>query len=223
MPAGIFGHVHGAAFEVGKALVEHPHTKAVGFTGSYIGGRQLFDWANQRSKPIPVFAEMSSINPVFLLPGKLKESAAETATLYASSITLGVGQFCTNPGLIIGIEGAELKKFIHALGEEIVKTAPGTMLHMGIFKNYVERRGNALSQEAVDTVAVSEKDPHLNEAAPTLASTTGSVFKQSRLTPGSIWALFIGSTLPGRTGNAGGNKTFGRAAYCNSDGKRKRY
>ncbi|HZI52353.1 MAG TPA: aldehyde dehydrogenase family protein, partial [Chitinophagaceae bacterium] len=176
MPAGIFGHVHGAAFEVGKALVEHPHTKAVGFTGSYIGGRQLFDWANQRSKPIPVFAEMSSINPVFLLPGKLRESAYETAALYASSITLSVGQFCTNPGLIIGIESAELKKFIHALGEEIVKTAPGTMLHMGIFKNYVERRGNALSQEAVDTVAVSEKDPHLNEAAPTLASTTGQAF-----------------------------------------------
>ncbi len=176
MPPGIFSHVHGAAFEVGKALVEHPHTKAVGFTGSYLGGRQLFDWANQRSKPIPVFAEMSSINPVFLLPGKLKESAAETATLYASSITLGVGQFCTNPGLIIGIDGPELKKFIHVLGEEIVKTSPGTMLHMGIFKNYVERRGNALSQEAVDTVAVSEKDPHLNEAAPTLASTTGNAF-----------------------------------------------
>ncbi len=72
LPAGIFSHVHGVAFDVGKALVEHPHTRAVGFTGSYLGGRQLFDWANQRSKPIPVFAEMSSINPVFLLPGKLR-------------------------------------------------------------------------------------------------------------------------------------------------------
>jgi NADP-dependent aldehyde dehydrogenase len=91
------------------------------------------------------------------LPGKLRESANETATLYASSITLGVGQFCTNPGLIIGIDGPELKKFVHSLGDEIIKTAPGTMLHMGIYKNYVERRGNALSQEAVDTVAVSEK------------------------------------------------------------------
>jgi len=68
MPEGIFSHVHGAGFEVGKALVEHPHTRAVGFTGSFLGGRQLFDWANHRSKPIPVFAEMSSINPVFLLP-----------------------------------------------------------------------------------------------------------------------------------------------------------
>ena len=70
MPEGVFAHVHGASFEVGKALVEHPHTKAVGFTGSFAGGKQLFDWANQRKVPIPVFAEMSSINPVFLLPEK---------------------------------------------------------------------------------------------------------------------------------------------------------
>ncbi len=176
MPEGIFSHVYGASFEVGQALVEHPYTRAVGFTGSYLGGRQLFDWANHRSKPIPVFAEMSSINPVFLLPGKLKESATETAKMYASSITLGVGQFCTNPGLIIGIEGQELQDFIQTLGETIKEIAPGTMLHMGIFKNYVERRGNALSQEDVETIAVSVKDPHLNEAAPTIASTTGQAF-----------------------------------------------
>ena len=108
-----FAHVHGAGFEVGKALVTHPHTKAVGFTGSYIGGKQLFDWGNQRKEPIPVFAEMGSVNPVFLLPGKLSASANEIATMYAGSITLGVGQFCTNPGLIIGIESEALKTFIH--------------------------------------------------------------------------------------------------------------
>jgi NADP-dependent aldehyde dehydrogenase len=176
MPEGIFAHVNGAGFEVGKALVEHPHARAVGFTGSYLGGRQLFDWANQRSKPIPVFAEMSSINPVFLLPGKLKESPQETAKLYASSITLGVGQFCTNPGLIIGIESEALKQFIQHLGEAIHEIAPALMLHPGIFKNYVERRGNALAQEEVEMVAVSAKDPHLNEAAPTIASATGHAF-----------------------------------------------
>ena len=76
MPEGIFAHVHGASFEVGKALVEHTYTKAVGFTGSFVGGKQLFDWANQRKVPIPVFAEMSSINPVFLLPEKMKTAAA---------------------------------------------------------------------------------------------------------------------------------------------------
>ena len=68
MPKGIFSHVHGTSFEVGKALVTHPHTKAVGFTGSYLGGKQLFDWGNQRKEPIPVFAEMGSVNPVFLMP-----------------------------------------------------------------------------------------------------------------------------------------------------------
>ena len=70
LPKGIFAHVHGVSFEVGKALVMHTHTKAVGFTGSFIGGKQLFDWANQRKEPIPVFSEMGSINPVFLLPEK---------------------------------------------------------------------------------------------------------------------------------------------------------
>ena len=129
MPEGIFAHVHGAGNEVGEALVKHPLTKAVGFTGSFLGGKQLFDWANQRKEPIPVFAEMSSINPVFLMPEKLRQSPVETAMLYAGSVTLGVGQFCTNPGLIIGIDNEDLQKFIHTLGEEIRKTSPGEMLH----------------------------------------------------------------------------------------------
>ncbi|MEO8405670.1 MAG: aldehyde dehydrogenase (NADP(+)) [Chitinophagaceae bacterium] len=176
MPAGIFAHVHGAGFEVGKALVEHKHTKAVGFTGSYLGGRQLFDWANQRKEPIPVFAEMGSINPVFLLPEKLKESAADTAKLYAGSITLGVGQFCTNPGLIISIESEGLQTFIHTLGEEIKKTSPGTMLHTGIFKAYVEKRANALSQEDVETVGVADGEPQFNQGSPTVASASGQAF-----------------------------------------------
>lgn len=176
MPDGIFAHVHGASIEVGKALVLHPYTKAVGFTGSFTGGKQLFDWGNQRKEPIPVFAEMGSINPVFLLPEKLKQSAAEVAKQYAGSITLGVGQFCTNPGLIIGIESDGLKTFIDTLGEEIKMIAPGTMLHPGIFKSYVEKRANALSQEAVETVAVSETEPQLNQGAPTIATATGEAF-----------------------------------------------
>jgi 2,5-dioxopentanoate dehydrogenase len=176
MPDGVFAHVHGAGFEVGKALVEHPYTKAVGFTGSYIGGRQLFDWANQRKEPIPVFAEMGSINPVFLLPEKLKQSAAEVAKQYAGSITLGVGQFCTNPGLLIGIDNEDLQTFINLLGEEIKKVAPGTMLHPGIFKGYVERRANALSQENVETIAVSDTEPQLNQGSPTIASASGQAF-----------------------------------------------
>ena len=176
MPEGIFAHVHGASIEVGKALVEHPYTKAVGFTGSFLGGKQLFDWANQRKEPIPVFAEMGSINPVFLLPEKLKQSAEDLAKMYASSITLGVGQFCTNPGLIIGLESEGLQNFINALAEEIKEIPPGTMLHPGIFKSYVEKRALALTQEDVETVAVSEKDPIVNQGMPTLAKATGEAF-----------------------------------------------
>ncbi len=176
MPDGIFTHLHGAGNEVGEALINHPFTKAVGFTGSFLGGKQLFDWANQRKVPIPVFAEMSSINPVFLLPEKLKESAADVAKMYSPSITLGVGQFCTNPGLIIGVESEGLQNFIKALGEEIKKATPGTMLHPGIFKNYVERRANSLAQSDVETVAVSETEPQLNQGAPTIASASGEAF-----------------------------------------------
>lgn len=176
MPEGVFAHVHGAGFEVGKALVTHAYTKAVGFTGSYLGGKQLFDWANQRKEPIPVFSEMGSINPVFLLPEKMKQSAAEVAKQYAGSITLGVGQFCTNPGLIIGVEGSELKTFIATLGEEIKKIAPGTMLHPGIAKAFIEKRKTAISQDDVETIAVSDTAPVENQGTPTIASASGKAF-----------------------------------------------
>jgi 2,5-dioxopentanoate dehydrogenase len=153
MPEGVFQHVYGQSFEVGKTLVMHPHTKAVGFTGSYTGGKQLFDWANQRKEPIPVFAEMGSVNPVYLLPEKLNSSATEIANMYAGSITLGVGQFCTNPGLIIGIESEALQIFIHDLGKAIQKIIPAPMLHAGIVKAYKENKENALLQEGVHLVA----------------------------------------------------------------------
>jgi len=176
MPNGVFAHVHGASQEVGKALVTHPHTKAVGFTGSYLGGKALFDWANQRKEPIPVFSEMGSVNPVFLFPEKMKQSAVEVAKMYAGSITLGVGQFCTNPGLIFGIEGEALQQFIDTLGNEIKAVNPGTMLHPGIAKNYLENRNKALSQQQVQTIAESNTQPAANQGVPTIASATGEAF-----------------------------------------------
>lgn len=176
MPAGIFSHVHGASFEVGKMLVEHSHTKAVGFTGSLRGGKALFEIASQRKEPIPVFAEMSSINPVFLMPGKMKEAAADLAKMYAGSITLGVGQFCTNPGLIIGIDNDDLNHFIAALSEEIKIAAPAEMLNPGIFKNYIESRANALSQDNVETVAVSTSEPLMYQGMATIASAKAAAF-----------------------------------------------
>ena len=176
MPKGIFAHIHGAGFETGKALVTHPHTKAVGFTGSYGGGKQLFDWGSQRKEPIPVFAEMGSINPIFLLPGKLKASVAEVAQLCAGSITLGVGQFCTNPGLIIGIESDALQTFIHDLGKAIQKVAPAPMLHSGIVSAYKKNKGNALLQEEVHLVAEAEIEVRENEGLPTIATASGQIF-----------------------------------------------
>ena len=176
MPKGIFAHIHGTSFETGKALVTHPHTKAVGFTGSYGGGKQLFDWGNQRKEPIPVFAEMGSINPVFLLPEKLDRSAAEIAQLYAGSITLGVGQFCTNPGLIIGIESNALQIFIDDLGNAIKKILPAPMLHAGIASAYKKNRSNALEQDSVQLVAESETAVKHNDGLPTVAIASGETF-----------------------------------------------
>lgn len=156
MPDGIFAHVYGTSFEVGEALVKHPLTKAVGFTGSFTGGKQLFDWGNQRKEPIPVFAEMGSINPVFLLPEKLKTSAVAMAKMYAASVTLGTGQFCTSPGLLLGVEGDDLQTFMATIGDEIKKVAPSTMLHPGIAKAYEDKSKRALDQEDVLVIAKSE-------------------------------------------------------------------
>ncbi|MEO6232898.1 MAG: aldehyde dehydrogenase (NADP(+)) [Ferruginibacter sp.] len=176
LPEGIFTHIHGTSFETGQALVMHPRTKAVGFTGSLVGGKALYDLANTREEPIPVFAEMGSINPVFLLPEKLNESAVEVAKMYAGSITLSAGQFCTNPGLIIGLVSDALDNFIDALATQIKQLSPATMLHPGIYKSYVEKRANALAQKDVETVSVSMIDAVENQGTPTIASASGEAF-----------------------------------------------
>lgn len=176
MPDGIFAHVYGASFAVGEALVKHPLTKAVAFTGSYAGGKQLFDWGAQRTEPIPVFAEMGSINPVFLLPEKLKTSAVDLAKQYAASITLGVGQFCTNPGLLLGVEGVDLQDFIAALGEEIKKITPATMLHNGIATAYNDKRSKALLQDEVLLIAESGEPGSDGCGSATVATATAERF-----------------------------------------------
>jgi NADP-dependent aldehyde dehydrogenase len=184
MPKGIFSHVYGESFETGKQLVTHPLVKAVGFTGSFSGGKALYDLACQRKEPIPVFAEMSSINPVFLLPDKLKTTANEIAAMYAGSITLSVGQFCTNPGLVIGIAGESLDRFIEELGNQVKKIPAGVMLHPGIAKSYREKKKLALAQQEVSTVAVSEETVPGDASDgitgnPTIASATAKAFLQN--------------------------------------------
>jgi alpha-ketoglutaric semialdehyde dehydrogenase len=181
MPKGVFQHLHGAGFEVGKALVSHALTKAVGFTGSLAGGKALFDLANARPVPIPVFAEMSSINPVVLLPKTLQREAVSTASKLAGSVTLGVGQFCTNPGLIIAVEGEALQSFVTALSSEITKVAPGKMLHKGIADNYSKRLGTALGQKGVTLEGKSAAEGTASDGRPTVASTTAANFLKNTL------------------------------------------
>lgn len=176
LPDGVFGHVYGAASAVGKQLVEHPFTAAVGFTGSLGGGRQLYDWACRRPIPIPVFSEMGSVNPTFLLPEKLQQDMEAIVTMYATAIVQGVGQYCTNPGLLIGIAGNEFDQFTRQLGEAIRKVAPQKMLHKGIAASYDEKRKDALEQKGVSIISSSEVANEIQEGSPTLAQTTASQF-----------------------------------------------
>ena len=129
MPAGVISLLHGWSNDVGLALVRHPLIAAVGFTGSLRGGRALFDAAAARPSPIPVYAEMGSINPVFLLPGAVRERADEIGAALAASITLGVGQFCTNPRVVLGVAGLELDRVRARLARELAGAGEGVMLY----------------------------------------------------------------------------------------------
>lgn len=166
----VFQHVQDSSFEAGKALVQHPMTKAVGFTGSFSGGKALWDYAAQRTEPIPVFAEMGSINPVFILPGALKVRSEKVADSYAASITQGVGQFCTNPGLLLGIQSPELTAFTRQLGDKITAITPATMLHPGIANSFVKNRGKALKEKGVTLLAESSTAAKENQGIPTVAT-----------------------------------------------------
>jgi NADP-dependent aldehyde dehydrogenase len=190
MPKNVFQHLYGKNFEVGQALINHPMTKAVGFTGSLTGGKALFDLANKRPEPIPVFAEMSSINPVVLLPESLKTDFEKTATLLSGSITLGVGQFCTNPGLIIAIENDGLKNFIQKLSEDLEKVMPGTMLHQGIADNYNKRLAETLKQQGVNIEAESSQHGNEKQGHPVIASVNADQFLKNHLLAEEVFGPF---------------------------------
>ncbi len=132
LPEGVFSLVQGKTIAVGMALVNDPNIKAVGFTGSYRGGKALFDAANQRPEPIPVYAEMGSTNPVFMLPGALASKAEALAKGLAGSFTLGVGQFCTNPGLVVLPSSEHTDQFKKTLAACNETSAEGIMLSQGI-------------------------------------------------------------------------------------------
>lgn len=136
LPPGVFSLLFDAGYEVGLALVKHPLIKAVGFTGSRRGGRALMDAAAARPEPIPVYAEMGSINPVVILPGALQEKGDEIVSGLQNSVTLGVGQFCTNPGLVFLPQSNEGNQFLDSLKQGLKEAAPGVMLTEGISKAY---------------------------------------------------------------------------------------
>jgi 2,5-dioxopentanoate dehydrogenase len=132
MPQAIFYLITDPSIEVGTTLVTHPVIRAVGFTGSTQAGRNLFNLAAARPDPIPVFAEMSSLNPVLIMPKALRERRAEIVKGLTGSVTLGVGQFCTKPGVVLGLRGWDFEEFTSALGEELTKVDPAPMLYPGI-------------------------------------------------------------------------------------------
>ncbi|NGM46194.1 aldehyde dehydrogenase (NADP(+)) [Rhodobacter sp. SGA-6-6] len=136
MPAGVFSMIHGDSPEVGAALVTHPLIRAVGFTGSTRGGKALFDLCAARPEPIPFFGELGSINPVFLLPGALAARPEALAQGWAASLTMGAGQFCTNPGLVVVESGPAADAFLHAARAALETVAPQVMLTEGIAAAY---------------------------------------------------------------------------------------
>jgi alpha-ketoglutaric semialdehyde dehydrogenase len=156
MPSAVFSLLMGSGREVGSALVASPEVKAVGFTGSFVGGMALVKLANERPEPIPVFTEMGSLNPVVLLPKRLQNDAEQVAEAFVASLNMGVGQFCTNPGLVLGIESPELDRFIKAASESLAKQPAGVMLNEGIQQAYNSGVATISRQPGVHKQAVGE-------------------------------------------------------------------
>ena len=177
-PDDWFSMVHGVQDEVGQILVRHPGIQAVGFTGSLYGGRALFDTAASREVPIPVYAEMGAVNPVFLLPGALADRADEIATGLHASVTLGSGQFCTNPGLVIALAGDDLDRFLAKLSECFAGSGPCTMLHGGILEAYETGTVDLSAKPSVELLAHSapEPDREKTQAASALFVTDAEAF-----------------------------------------------
>ncbi|WP_400073447.1 aldehyde dehydrogenase (NADP(+)) [Zobellia russellii] len=176
MPDGVFSNLNSSGIEVGQQLVLHPKIKGVGFTGSIKGGTALYKLANERKEPIPVFAEMGSINPVLALPSALREKGLDWARQYAGSVMLGAGQFCTNPGLILGIKSTSLDVFTNALGEEIEKLEPTCMLHPSIHSNYEKGKKELSSQGGADVVADYKSSVAPNYAQQKVLTVNGANF-----------------------------------------------
>ncbi|MFD2813489.1 aldehyde dehydrogenase (NADP(+)) [Paracoccus aerius] len=172
MPAGVFSFIHGDSHAVGAALVQHPLIKAVGFTGSLRGGRALFDLCAARHEPIPFFGELGSINPGFVLPHALAARGAKLAEGWSGSLTMGAGQFCTNPGLLVMPKGVLADAFAKAAGDIVAKSAPQIMLTDGIAEAYRAGANRAAGIATPIFEGVSEG----RNALPSIYKTTAEEF-----------------------------------------------
>jgi NADP-dependent aldehyde dehydrogenase len=169
---GVFSLIQGGNREVGEALVQHPLIKAVGFTGSLRGGRALFDLCAARPEPIPFFGELGSVNPMFLFPAAMSARAQAIAKGWAASLTMGAGQFCTNPGVAIVIDGPDADDFAGTATEALRQVAEQTMLTDGIAEAY--RSGARRIQSAGEVRELTGKDCPARAASPYLFETTGA-------------------------------------------------
>lgn len=176
MPDGTFSMVHGKSNEVGMVIVNHPLIKAIGFTGSFKGGKAIYDAAVKRSEPIPVYAEMGSTNPVFILPGALRERKEEIAKGLASSVILGVGQFCTNPGLVFFEESNETEEFQKYAIESFTNADAGTMLTSEIQSAYQNGIKNMITQKGIQLLAEGKASGAIGEGIAYLFQTNAESF-----------------------------------------------
>lgn len=176
MPDGVFSSLNGTGPKLGQYLVKHPQVTSVAFTGSFGAGKAIFDAATKRKNPIPVFAEMGSINPVVFLPEILKEKGEALAQQYASSVTLGVGQFCTNPGLLIVQKGEAADQFTEHLVNAMSHKPEEVMLNENVCNNYFSGKEKILSVAGVKLEGVDKKDRAGWRGQPTVASVSASDF-----------------------------------------------
>ncbi|WP_051298554.1 aldehyde dehydrogenase (NADP(+)) [Arthrobacter castelli] len=176
LPAGVFSLLFGTGRKIGQALVADPRVKAVGFTGSRTGGLALMKAASERDEPIPVYAEMSSINPVFVLPGILEGDQSQLTDGFIGSMTMGSGQFCTNPGLVFVPEGTDGDRFVDSAAAALSETAGTTMLTSGISEACAAGIEGMEQAPGVSRVATGKPGGTENAPAPALFSTSAAKF-----------------------------------------------
>lgn len=186
MPEGVFSLLYGGGRKVGQAVVKHPAIQAVGFTGSRAGGTALMETASKRPQPIPVYAEMSSVNPVVILPGALARGEEALAEAFFGSLTLGVGQFCTNPGLVFLPESGG-DTFLAKLKSLVEAGTPGMMLNAGICKAFADATAAFASAAGVETLARSATEAGSGQGAPAVFTVSLADFLKSESLQGEMF------------------------------------